>query len=280
VRLAQLLGLGVPLSVVNRIGRALADDADASDSDGDLASSNVTAQVRRHVTTISTPFGTVLQAWRLPKEGGGHVMWEVFHPMALLWALCSRAPDFGAFLFQYCAGVQNKLCLWTDEQSTGNKLRPDSRRRFVGVYFTFAELPQWFRACDCGWLPIGFLSYDTMKLVPGDISCMLRFVIRSVFTGAHNLESGIDLPAREHGSFRFLAKLSCIIADEKAHKEVNSVKGMGVRNALKKSSFEPVGVTEWIERALGAVRVAPPPPPRRRRVPMLHAVQECCQGCS
>lgn len=180
VKAAQAAGLNVPLTVIQRLVDELTrEDSDSDEDDVPVASSSKrTAQhVLEYCSGITTPFGNLMQQWMLPGKNGADIVWDVFQPFAMLWALCVKVPQFASFLYMHLNGIESRIVFWTDETSCGNKMRPDNRRRFIAVYFSWVDLPEYWRSCDYGWLPVGFLSYDTMRLVKSEVSGIMRVVI-------------------------------------------------------------------------------------------------------
>ncbi len=225
MRLAQAVGLHVPLAVVNRVLDTFADDSD--DEDGRFESStNITREMTNYVESIITPYGGIFQTLDVPSAGGRSAMrWEIFNPFSLLWWLCNEVPLFAALLYDCCVGQNCKIAFWFDDTTCGNKLRPDARRRFTACYWTICNLPEWWRSCDFGWLPIGFLSYDTLKMTACGFSSLFRCILSLFFTGATSFAAGFTVPAHGKGQLFMRGHLCCFLADEKAHKEVNVVKG-------------------------------------------------------
>ena len=82
----------------------------------------------------------------------------------------------GSFFRLHCSGQVNRVVFWGDETTGGNPLRPDSRTKFLCLYWSFLELPEWYRALDHGWMPIGYMKYDTLKHIVSGYSGVLKHV--------------------------------------------------------------------------------------------------------
>lgn len=227
LRAVQAIGLNVPLTAISRLKAVFDVDGDSdSDDDAFVYNASISVQLREIISSTTSPYGNLIQQWRLPASNGDVVVWDVFSPFALMWVLCVRAPQFASLLYSCCHEVECKLAIWHDETTCGNKLRPDAHRKFVALYWTLVDMPEWWRSTDFGWLPVGFLSYDTLKLVSADVSGVIKQFLRECFLHRRNFADGIELPHPVHGRWTLRARVSCVLADEKAHKELNAVKGV------------------------------------------------------
>ena len=89
-----------------------------------------------------TPYGPLLVKRDLVLERGGVVTVELAHPCALLW-VAAKTPYFSALLKQTAldhppsATDPWDLCLYHDEITPGNPLKPMSTKKLQGVYWGF-----------------------------------------------------------------------------------------------------------------------------------------------
>ena len=61
----------------------------------------------------------------------GVFKWPLLNPIALLWYLCDRHSRFGSYLIEKLSGGIADKAIWADEATSGNKLRPDNRTKFI-----------------------------------------------------------------------------------------------------------------------------------------------------
>ena len=169
------VGLGASLAVVRRVLSCAAGHGEDSDGDDDV-DDGTAADMYARVTGLCNSYGRVVQTLRLPLQDGTFYEWSVAHPCALLPWLCSECPQLEAFIREHCSGQVNRVVFWGDETVGGNPLRPDNRTKFLAVYWSFLELPDWYRVLDHGWIPIGFIKADTLKDVVSGYSGVLKHV--------------------------------------------------------------------------------------------------------
>ena len=67
------------------------------------------------------------------------------------------------------------------------------KRTFLSFYWSFCDLPDYFKNCDHGWWPVGILSHDSVKTIAGDASGIMRHILRFFFMGRHNFDVGVRL---------------------------------------------------------------------------------------
>ena len=170
-----------------------------------------------------TPYGNLLEEVHLPCKSGGTLSWWIANPLALIWFLGSVSAAFGEFLFEHIDRVA-RISLWGDETVAGNPLRPDNANKFLAVYFSFTQLPGFFRTSDYGWWPIGVLHYEKVKELKCGYSTILKHTLEKMFLGTVSFSLGVMVPMS--GASKLLqGKLWCLVQDEKAHKDGQWIKG-------------------------------------------------------
>ncbi len=132
MRLVQGLGLQVPLAVVSKIGKLLNEPADDG-SDDELPQHHVQDALSRYVSSVATPNGFLISHLDLPTVDGSEFRWPICNVFALLYFLASNYSNFGDFLQAHCANKTCHWAIWCDETTSGNKLRPDNRRKLFRV---------------------------------------------------------------------------------------------------------------------------------------------------
>ena len=174
---------------------------------------------------VSTPYGTVLRNLDLPLVDGGVFNWRIASPGAFLYHLCLQSSLFAKFLSYHLDGITSHLALYSDETTAGNVMRWDSSRKVQTFYYTFFELPDWFRSRACGWFVLGFLRYNMQCRIRGGLPCIWKIILEMLFCDLWNLSTGLLLPLGHATNFVIQTVMGCFIQDEKGHKETLDAKG-------------------------------------------------------
>lgn len=178
--IAQAAGLRISAAAVGRVASLLRNTADY---DADSIHNSHCRDLSNWFQDITTPFGQLFVDLDVPMCDGSTYKWRVASPYALLWHLVSVSVAFGALLEGCIDGVLSDIALWGDEVCSGNQLRPDDHNRHVLIYWTFHQLPSWWRSVDEGWFPLGSMAYTTIQDVKGKYSGLLRVVLKYVLLG-------------------------------------------------------------------------------------------------
>ena len=109
-----------------------------------------------------TKYGKVVQTIRIPLEDGGTFEGPYICPMALLSWATGICPPYGCFLQQCFNGRIGNLCFHVDEATLGNMLRPAPGREFQSISYTFADIPDWYRTRETGYIPLCILPAQTL----------------------------------------------------------------------------------------------------------------------
>lgn len=183
---------------------------------------------------VVTPFGALIQHITLTLENKPPHQFYFAHPFALLYIMCERSRRFAKLLFLCCVGSPAGLILYFDETTAGNQFHPDTARESMCCYYTFKELPPWYRANKWGWFPLGYLKATVLDCVLGGMSRFASQVVQIFFGNFFNLAiSGILLPGPK-GMQLFKALICFFLQDEKAHKETFDLKGAGGTKCCRK----------------------------------------------
>ena len=182
------LGLKIPAKALLHF-RCSGDDGD----DDGIPTHSVAEAVTRYSSSIESPIGTVIQRMQLKMKDGSFFDCPFIHPCAILWFLCSISTGYGHLIAEYCSSGTLDLVIWADEAVSGNSLRPDLNRKFLSVYFSVLQWPDYVRASDWGWIPITVLSANFVKLVSAELSGVLRKILHVFFTeGGANFTTGFE----------------------------------------------------------------------------------------
>jgi len=147
------------------------------------------------------------------------------NPFGFLWMAASQSECASAFFKEHLGCAKNRIAFYCDGVTPGNVLRPDSGRSFEAIYWTFLELPRWYRCnASASWFPLTFVDAKQLKSVKGGMAAVAKAVVDLFFSAsldAFNFErTGMLI-----GDVHVTASFGCWLADEKAIKEVVSCKG-------------------------------------------------------
>ena len=216
-----------------------------------------------------TPYGTLMK--KLPLDiidSARTVMLEYICPFAFLWLASQESTGFASFLALYfgALGVGEaapapsvldesktaRIGIYVDDSRPGNNLRPDKGRKYYAYYWTFLELPDWFRASQVGWFPLCFVLVESVEKIAGGLSRITALLLEAMFSDAAmafsfsttGMRLPIGVPTAAYLWIR--ATFACFLADEKAFKELSCAKGAsGVKmciccqNVVGSARFQP-----------------------------------------
>lgn len=147
------------------------------------------------------------------------------NPFGFIWMAASQSEAAKEFFCGHLGANVNRIAFYCDEVTPGNVLRPDHGRSFEVVYWSFLELPRWFRSnASASWFPLLFVESKKLHDVEGGMSAVAKAVVHLFFpagTESFNFESTGMLI----GDVHVRAKFGCWLADERAIKSVLSCKG-------------------------------------------------------
>jgi hypothetical protein len=177
----------------------------------------------------NTPFGTVVQQMDLGADG--YRQWPYIHPLALLWFLSTRSPEFGVLvesMLDNCSKKFLDIVIYDDAFQIGNPLRPDQGRNMLGIYWFFLELPSHLLTREDWWFPFGFIRSTPTRglgIIPGGLSA-LRARILCIFFGdrGDTFRSGAKIIVRGK-LLMFAARFRGNAGDEKGLKDSYDIKG-------------------------------------------------------
>ena len=165
-----------------RVLKMLADRGMLHDDLANLGSGSSLALEKRFsqecqaAAKAKTPFGKVVQ--HLDLGADGYHQWPYIHPLALLWFLSVRSPEFGLLLqsmIDKCSERCLDVLIYDDAFQVGNPLRPDQGRNMLGIYWFFLELPSHMLTYEDWWFPFGFIrstSKSGLGIIPGGLSAL------------------------------------------------------------------------------------------------------------
>ena len=174
-------------------------------------------------------YGHILQKMPLVLSKGEPYQWEYVNPFALVYQYSCLRPRFGDMLKAAAneAGFA-RIVFYMDEATPGNVLRPDAGRTLACFYWSFMELPSWFRSRQCGCFFFGMFPLALVEHLPGGYASLFTSMVKTFF-GKALLQwdfsvSGIACRSTG-GGFLFKARFGALLSDEKAMKELWCTKG-------------------------------------------------------
>ena len=104
------------------------------------------SHAKKEHSAVSTPYGKAVQHIDFPCRS--YPRWEISHPLAILYYLCSLSSAFYTIMESSLAAAGGVLSgiIYIDEVCPGNALRHDKGRTFQAVYRAFTQWPAWLLA--------------------------------------------------------------------------------------------------------------------------------------
>ena len=196
--------------------RALAEILSLLPNDDGEGRSRQTVK-RKRVEKLSekTPYGPL---WR---ELTGFVMAEgeplkvtYVDPIALLWKSCSQGGGFQQFLSDVAArhacgpATPWDLCLYVDEVSPGNQLKPLNERKLQVVYFSVKQFGKLALSKeDAWWVLTAIRSVDVKRVVNGMAQVMRRILSIFLVDRRDDLLHGVHLPFPRNQTWTLCCRL-------------------------------------------------------------------------
>ena len=173
------------------------------DDEENLATSRQAIKRKRErELQIDTPYGPV---WRsmsgFVMEKGKPLTVSYLDPAALLWAVCRDGQGFAEFLVRrhelHPSGPSQpwSICLYMDEVSPGNQLKPSNDRKLQVIYMSLKQLGGLALSKEDSWLLVSCIrSVDVKRCANGMAQVMKRFLEVFLVERRDVLRSGLLLP--------------------------------------------------------------------------------------
>ena len=184
----------------------------------------VQAAVEAHGLKTNTPYGTVIQEMDIPSVEMPR--WHYINPFALIAHLCF----INKYLYDLISAAVDRVggplrvLIYMDGINPGNPLRPDRARELEAIYWTFAELPNWFLRRKDSWFPFGLLRCNFVDSMTNQSSEFMTCIMKVFFTGGDSWINGICLQSQGRSRI-VVAVFGGFLADEKALKEIFDITG-------------------------------------------------------
>ncbi|CAE7835026.1 unnamed protein product [Symbiodinium sp. CCMP2592] len=184
-----------------------------------LATSRTTLKRKRERDLrMDTPYGPL---WRtmtgFVMEKGKPLTVSYLDPAALLWAVCREGGGFAEFLEERnglhpsAPSQPWSLCLYVDEVSPGNQLKPSNERKLQVIYMSLKQLGGLALSKEDSWLLVSCIrSVDVKRCANGMAQVMKRFL--EVFLVARHdlLHYGLLLPLKNGANMTLCCKLGIL----------------------------------------------------------------------
>ena len=175
---------------------------------------------------VMTPYGRIVQRMHCPIPE--YPNWEIIHPLALLHYLSGLSAAFGDVMADTVANHRVlHLVLYMDEVCPGNPHRPEKSRTLQCIYWAFTEWPQYLLQRVAAWPTFGVIRSSVVEKIAHGMATVMKHVLLTFFPpDGHSLMRGVSIQVhRSRESIIVVGNFVGFIADEKAHKEVASLKG-------------------------------------------------------
>ena len=185
-----------------------------------------------------TPYGIMFQERELPTQAGKSqpiksartMPKDILHyikPLALLHYIASINASLYSLIKDAAKrqGHRLRIVMYIDEINPGNPLAPDPAKLLQAVYWCFLGLPSWFLRRKDSWFCFALIRSKVVHRLEGGVSELMKIILTIFFPAqGDSFRKGCCL---SHGSesFMFTASLAGFLADEKALKEIFSIKG-------------------------------------------------------
>ena len=170
--------------------------------------------------TQNTPYGPL---WNeldgFVMKDGAPLKITYLDPAALLWCSCERGGGFQAFV-RDCAGKHPcspaapwDLCLYVDEVTPGNQLKPTNDRKLQVVYFSLKQFGGLALSKEDAWFVLTAVrSTDAKRVVDGMAQIMKKVLNIFLVSRRNVLLHGLRLPFPNNQQWALCCKLGSLTA--------------------------------------------------------------------
>jgi hypothetical protein len=106
------------------------------------------------------------------------------------------------------------MLLYGDEVVPGSFLRPETNRKFMGYYISFAEFGAAMLCQDEAWFPFAVLMTDKIENVACGASGVLASILQNLLLGAQRIQNGIVLNLPGNAPVLITLEFGNLIGDE------------------------------------------------------------------
>ena len=166
----------------------------------------------------------------LHNKTGGSTTMQFYHPVKLMQYVLDHAPKLARHYFEIATRLGDqwvwKLMLGFDEQTPGNKVNADNKRKNMVCVMNFVEVGHDCLELDDSWFVPLVLRAGFSRTVRGGWSAILRRLLLRLLTGAESIRhSGLLIHCVVHGQPR--------VVQIKAELHIMLTDGEGLQYALE-----------------------------------------------
>ena len=206
-----------------------------------------------------TPYGPVVVPMRL--HG---VDIDFVNPFAYIYFLCDKYRNVFVLLCPGGAATLRTIVLYIDEVRPGNPFRPDKSRTTQCIYWVFSDLPDRFICNTDTWFLGTTVRSKIIDVMPGKVSSLMAAVVRLFWAEAGQSWSRGVMVGHGNDSAMLTARFGGFLGDEKALKEIFSLKGAAGTRPCPSCA----NVVQWLELHDGGPLVGISCPDRGSLVPV------------
>ena len=139
------------------------------------------------VANLETPYGTVIQTVDVVMESALLMPFLVVSPLAMLWAVVAEGGCFAGLLMLALEANPNsyecpwRIILYADEDTPGQVLITDNRRKLWAVYWSIYELGMAALSRENAWFCVAAKRSSQVKLIGGGISQIMGVIMKLFF---------------------------------------------------------------------------------------------------
>ena len=186
-------------------------------------------RAKKFAASRTTPYGMLVEPFSVPCIDGD-VTVAVQNPLAMLHVACSDSTPFALLVRATLASkpLPWSLVVYMDEVTPGDPLKNDQRKTQC-VYWSFKESGPLALCNEECWFVVSVVRSTIIQELPGGMSHWTRLLLTEWFFNNErtNLQTAgviVNLDGEDSGTL-LVAHLKCVIADEKALKELIGCKG-------------------------------------------------------
>ena len=176
--------------------------------------------IEHTAASATTPYGNVIVTLQV-----NGVDIEIANPFAYLHLLCETHIDLFNVVCPGGVNTHRRLLLYIDEVRPGNPLRPDKARQTQCVYWTFSDFPDKLLVDADAWFLLTAVRSTIVDTVPGKVSALTRAIMNVFFASSGTSWTRGILLTSGNSSALLTSEFAGFVADEKALKEIFSLKG-------------------------------------------------------
>ena len=175
-----------------------------------------------------SPCGSLFSSMRLTCIDGGFLQVPVVMPWPQLYGILESSPEFADFVHE-SLGIANRaelgIAIYCDEILPGNALRHSNERKLLAFYWSLTNFRGQMTREEA-WFHICVIRSNRVKLVKDGYTQVFKQLMSLFFESPHDIRLGVPLnfPARGLQKM-FCGRISMIVEDEAALKQIWSVKG-------------------------------------------------------